>query len=72
MNSCINYFYNKKSKIDIEPTHYQILKKLRNKHTLNKEDFKIVKTLSNDQLFEIIQINNLVVKQLTSYLEHSI
>jgi|LakMenE18May11ns_1017448.scaffolds.fasta_scaffold6984463_2 hypothetical protein len=72
MNSCIKYFYNKKSKIDIEPTHYQILKKLKNNHTLNKEDFTFVKTLSNDQLFEIIQINNLVVKRLTSYLEHSI
>jgi hypothetical protein len=44
--------------------HYEIMKKIRNGLELKNDDFGFIKTLSKDNLIEIIEINNTIIGNL--------
>jgi hypothetical protein len=51
--------------------HYEIMKKIRNCLELNYEELTFVKTLSKDQLIEIIEINNINIERMNEFISYT-
>ena len=56
----LNNFFNN----NFNMKHYEIMKKIRNGLELKNDDFGFIKTLSKDNLIEIIEINNTIIGNL--------
>jgi len=54
-----------------EIKHYEIMKKLRSCLELNYEELTFVKTLSKDQLIEIIEINNIYIERMNEVIRYN-
>jgi len=51
--------------------HYEIMYKIRNCLELNYEELTFVKTLSKDQLIEIIEINNINIELMNELIRYN-